>query len=160
MTRTLDELVETVLRLAKAQTVECPLAYLPHHGLAHATSPEMPRCEKGRVPDPAYAPLLALVREERNIICVDLTCFADGKYRGGLRKDHLHPELVTRTAYWEAAPNGALEGALIKALSPLASISGDPADNLVASLGHLLWRQDDTRLAALEAVEAWLKGEA
>ena len=92
-------------------------------------------------PDPAYNRLKALVAEE-----------------------YWEPQGFprARTAYWEAAPNKALEGALIGALGPIA----DGSDGLLSPgyppidlLQNLLELPGDTKVQALKVVLEWLEGE-
>jgi len=93
--------------------------------------------------DPAYAPLLALMRDE-----------CQG-HRGG--QSHYH----SRTAYWRAAPNGAIEGSLIMVLQH-GLINGELGDStkllkLIMDLKLLFQCISDTRIEALEAMRDWLR---
>ena len=63
---------------------------------------------------------------------------------------------ASRHSDWEAADNGALEGALLKALP---YISFTPAGIARCKILSILRRSDDTRKAALEVVLEWLTKE-
>ena len=60
--------------------------------------------------------------------------------------------VVSRLPYWLDEPNGALEGALWKALGPF-----DNRDPIFTSLLSLLENDGDTKLAAVQALCEWLK---
>ena len=100
-----------------------------------------------RRPDPAYAPLLALVQT---------SC-------PRLHKPHWHfgqhfrakddcGRLISMAAYWEAAPDGALAGALWVAISLIA-----PFPTLVHI--HSVMGAEHPDSKALEAVLKWLRME-
>ena len=95
-------------------------------------------------PDPAYAPLLALVQEE---------CPYEGTHKYfTVPCDLCQDGYILRTAYWQVAPNGALEGALLKCLRLLRASSA-------GILVNLLNLEGDTRIKALKLVLAWLRDE-
>ena len=137
MTRTLAEVIESVRQLAEAVTVECSCC----HGAGYFVStvgsqggpePGTASCGAcgghGKNPDPAYAPLLALLEEESR-------------------------EWVSAVV----APKGALRGSLEDALDvvgvKLWGISAHPITDLAAVKAVEAWLKR-------EAVEAWLKGGA
>ena len=60
------------------------------------------------------------------------------------------------TAYWEAASNKALEGALIGAV---ADLPVEEEARLVHPLYLLMHKKGDTKVQALKTVLEWLKGE-
>ena len=89
------------------------------------------------------APLLALVREKRK------------GYDGAVGHNWYVPipdSYVSRHAYWEAADNGAWEGALLKAAGHL-----DPSFELFHRLQDLASSPGDTRIPATQAMTAWVK---
>ena len=136
MTRTLDEVIESIRQLAEAK--QC-IYYSPDEGGAVGTS--------SYEPDPAYVPLLALLQPKD--IPIETS---DG-----------HWAQIAAEEYWQNVPDGAPEGALMKALLECMdaldeSISlGYKAFDLLVELRILMDSQGDTRLAAFEVVEAWLK---
>lgn len=105
------------------------------------------------LPDPAYALLLALAR-------------GNCPY-GGQHSKHVScygTGYLTRTAYWQAAPDGALEGSFQKALWPIirtsvqTALEREAVEDLLARLESLGSRQGDTRQNAVELVLEWLTG--
>lgn len=106
------------------------------------------------LPNPDFTPLLALVRESH------LDSFGWHVRPGGIGLDGFVPETCTcyptgfasRVADWQAADKGALEGAFIKAIPASAPVG------LQSELMRLLWATEgDTRIAATQAVTAWLE---
>ncbi len=100
-------------------------------------------CPKDQ-PDPAFAPLLAVVREE---------CNPDSfEHQAGLcecvvgDKDIKGDGYISRAAFWEQADKGALEGAYIKAIP-----HGDYGE-LADRIESLLDSSGDTRIPATQAV--------
>ena len=87
-------------RLVDERTVGCPKTIEGRHSKLRAGESLVAAAScchgTGRVPDPRHAALLALVREKQWV----------GTASGGRTSYH-----VIRTAYWQAAPEGALDGA-------------------------------------------------
>lgn len=130
--------VEAVRQAVRAKTVRCSGACIAFQG----ASEEDLLCRHkehgyaGRIPDPAYAPLLAVV-EEGYPAC------------GGIRPRD-----------WSNALPGALEGALLRAIVPIAfqEDSWDTgASRLCDTLVDLARTRGECRQLALEAIVKWLK---
>ena len=130
-----------------------------------------------------FVPLLALVREKCPCLSIEevdginhaydlngcKSCYVQG--RTNLRAGHSNncqcegSSYTTRTAYWEAAAPGALDGAFIKALflvnSHIVFIhAARRIRRLVRTLVDMLEARDvslDTRLFAVKAVLEWAK---
>lgn len=104
----LAELLEQLRTALEEKTVECPS--IERMFSKEFPKPHFPHCREGcngtsRIPDSQYASLLVLVR----IGCPGYKgehykCLCDGS------------RYFTRTAYWVAAPSGALRGALEEAM--------------------------------------------
>ncbi|KKN09197.1 hypothetical protein LCGC14_1048920 [marine sediment metagenome] len=112
--------------------------------------------------DPVIAPLLGLVRE----ICQGQDLRDAPTFHG---KRYLTGEsccdgtlFITRTRFWGAAPDGALEGALQKALYAIMRVEQDmDALNRLAGamerLVDLISQEGDTREAACRVALEWLE---
>lgn len=113
-----------------------------------------------------YTPLLALVQEK----CSQFSSVFQneaGFYIEELpHKQHcrcLGIGYISRFDYWEAVPDGAWEGVLIKAIAAGGfRVSADVmlGGLLITLRGLLSYCEGDTRQEATEAVLAWVKGEA
>lgn len=139
------------MRLLQPETFESVRALLAAKTIGCTGHPNAPKLECGPCSesDPllSYAPLLALFEG----VCSP-------------EKPHYHsgacPQVINRLDYWQAAPNGALEGALLKAGDKTSSL------DLRVALINMVGRHDpavvaeDTRQQALEAVLDWLEGDA
>ena len=104
----LASVLREIRELAERKTVECPC--FCHVTLAgHIGRPCFPVCSARRIPNPAYAGILAVVRE----ICPVRWYH----YREGYsHADCDSTGYITRFTYWEQANNGALRGAWEDAL--------------------------------------------
>lgn len=134
---TLEAAVEEARALLRGQRIPCSY---PHSEL----TPQSHRaiCVDRMVPDPAYTPLLALFEEP----CACSNC------RGLTTPNLLH---------WMDEPNGALEGALMKATTEFLDdhYFYDKTLHLHHILTNLLQNDGDTKLAAVQALVEWLKKE-
>ena len=115
-------------------------------------------------PDPAFAPLLALVREQCWV------CVGSGEYTDDTLQGQIYPcppchgtGYLSRYDYWEAADDGALEGAFFKAITNLPDdvrvVTGDLWSYLWEFDGGLMTQPEDTRQAAVDAVIKWLEAK-
>ena len=153
-TRTLAEVLESVRALLEAKTVECVYGADGKQENQYGDRVWCGRCDgKGHYFNPALAPLLALVSYVPPLLQEEgCTC-------GTCRES----DFEARLRYWETALDGALEGALIKALGRMKQEHHPDSQDFATlartrfKLLHLLMETGDTRLAACEAVEAWLK---
>lgn len=138
---TLAKVLEAVQKALLAKTIIVEM-------LADAGSMPPPYLELRA--DPAYKLLLALVQEKCLI--------------GPYHKRHYGPlacqgtGFVLRTAYWEAAPNGALAGTFLQTLGSLSPKLPTRGINLPPISWGVRGRNPD--LEILEAVLAWLTQEA
>ena len=122
------------------------------------------------VPNPAYNSLLELFEEpcghpniawqdtiERDFFCP--ACGVEWNTWGDKRR--IPPAgFVSRLPYWLALPNGALEGAMVKAVAEgQFKASEERTGTLLVRLRGLLSYRGDTKLAAAEALVEWLKGK-
>lgn len=98
--------------------------------------------------DPAYAPLLRVVRKKAwGQLITNKYGAAVGMEEGGY---------TTRS--WEGALDGEMEGALIKALHKTKGCPTELSIFARDKIYVLLWQQGDTREAACDAVLEALKG--
>lgn len=126
------ESLEKLQALLEARTVPCPGPHtetLSWSNLFDYTTHKLEAscfhdCGEGRLADPIFAPLLALVRKKcprydavsRYTPGVGLTlqaCQAQQEYCRSGQDDCKGSGYITRTAYWQAAPEEALTGAII-----------------------------------------------
>ena len=90
-------------------------------------------------PDPTYAPLLALVKETCPCLSPHRTlCICNGT------------SYLTRTAYWQKAPEGAFAGALYRAMCSIAPL------RVVTDCSYAMDRETPDLVAA-EVVLKWLE---
>jgi len=138
MPDTIPELLERIQALAKAK-VERSVAF-------ESDRPELTFRHKL---NPSFVPLLALVQEECHGCC------------GGGLGSHVHcgddctDGFVLRTAYWQAAANGELEGALVKVVATMPDEKS--TRYLWLALYEFLRTTKDNRIPALQAVVRWLE---
>lgn len=112
------------------------------------------------VPDPRFAGLLALVRERcehpkgawkdfehHRARC--RTCYAEWDYTPGNR---VPLGYITRTAYWEVAPEGALWGSVIFALWHMSFAASDQLRRRLR-----LWGGGSPKEDVAEALLVWVK---
>ena len=148
MPDTIPKLLGRIQTLAKAKTIECDHLGIPCYGT-------------GRIPNPAYAGLLALVQEKclRCSMCEP----DDAKISGwGPRSNCDGSGFALRTAYWEAAADGELEGALYKAIGQAwkdKAVGCPSLIQLYETLRGLLSDYGDTRIEVLTAVAEWLEAK-
>ncbi|MBI4057953.1 hypothetical protein HY405_01400 [Candidatus Microgenomates bacterium] len=122
--------------------------------------------------DPIYKPLLEVIVTA----CLDMECAVTGGYMMWTGEPYKPPGdtayvqhdtcggtgYITRYDYWEAAPDGALEGALWKACLPVfegykSAAELDAIRELEDTLTRLIGSPGDTRQQAVNAVIAFLE---
>lgn len=156
-TRTLAEVLESVRRLLKAKRLPCP------HNLGESC-----KCADGYA-DPAYAPLLALFQEDckhPNSAWRDTAGFQAFCPDCGVQWEPTPGHLavpagvVSRFPYWQAAPDGALAGAIYRAIRVRHLELPYDAMDFAESWWDAMRSDANPDQAALEVLEKWLKGEA
>ena len=157
--------LEALRRALEKMTMECP--HWDEEAQRHFPYKDSPiigqlRCYHcvdvdGRVPDPQAAALLEVVRE--GCPCLDdienecISCHISGLLgieHGQGCKTCQDTDYFTRTAYWQAAPEGALAGALLK---------GIPLDFDAGAVANLYDSWDEGRADTDEwAAQAVIRG--
>lgn len=137
------ETLEALRVALEAKRLRCPQWHISEAGICMTCARyQVDRPSEVTGPDPAYAPLLALVREEA----------ARADENGSL---YHH----SRTAYWRAAPEGTLAGALFRVLWQGWAASGAGIHNQTNVIVAAIKETDNPDQTAAEVVLAWVKGE-
>lgn len=127
------------------------------------------------VPDPQYAHLLGLVRHAcpgvkaslkfdagEEALSIEEACDAALHRLRPCELGCRDTGFITSTVYWERAPEGALEGALVKVLFAMwrkDEMSNPPSRvwSTAWEVDRICWDTGDTRIEAATAVLAWVK---